>query len=175
MTRQINRSQSPSERHQLPDGERLFVRPDFDIPELDGSDITLMDDSQLMSMFSKAVAWQNFADTVATEAEIREADLASQVDHAESSAVLAAWTTASSTVGPRGGVRSEFTATAAKAQRDTDPDVILLREKFRSAKASRKRAQTVRDNSERLANFLSRELSRRIGRDGLQRAGRFIS
>jgi hypothetical protein len=158
----------------LPDDERLFARPNFDIPELDGSDLTMVADSTLMEMFSKAVAWQNFADTIATEAEIKEADFAARVEQAESSAVLWAWTNASTTVGPRGGVKSEFTATVAKAQRDTDPEVGLLREQFRLAKAARKRAQTVRDNSERLANLLSRELSRRIGRDGVQqRAGRF--
>lgn len=146
------------------------------MPMLDGNDLTLVGDAELMRMFTQAVAWQNFADTISTEAEIKEADFAAQLEHAESMAVITAWSTAGTTVGPRGGVKSDFTATVAKAQRDTDPGVVSLREQYLHAKAARKRAQTVRDNSERLANLLSRELSRRIGRDSVQqRAGRFVT
>lgn len=143
---------------------------------LDGTDITMHADSTLMSMFSQAVAWQNFADSIATEAEVREAELAMELETAESNAVLTAWNSAGTVVGPRGGVKSEFTATVAKAQRDTDPEVTSLRAQYLRAKASRKRAQTVRDNSERISQLLSRELSRRIGRDPVERrAGRFIT
>jgi ADP-ribosylglycohydrolase len=143
---------------------------------LDDTDLTMLSDGSLMTMFSKAVAWQNFADSIATEAEVREAELSSELDHAESVAVIGAWANAGTTVGPRGGVRSDFSATVAKAQRDTSPAVQSLRADHLRAKASRKRAQTVRDNSERIAQLLSRELSRRIGRDPVERrAGRFNS
>lgn len=136
----------------------------------------MLPDSALMTMFSQAISWQSFADTVATEAEIREAEAAMQLEVAESQAVIDAWNSAGTVVGPRGGVRSEFSATLAKAQRDTSPEVQSLRNAYLSAKASRKRAQTVRDNSERVATLLSRELSRRIGRDPVdRRAARYVS
>jgi len=136
----------------------------------------MLPDSTLMTMFSQAIAWQNYADTIATEAEIHEAEIALALDTAESEAVIHAWNSAATTVGPRGGVRSEFTATVAKAQRDTAPDVQSLRDAHLRARAARKRAQTVRDNSERIGHLLSRELSRRIGRDPVEkRAIRYLS
>ena len=97
-----------------------------------------------------------------------------RLEHAEAAAVLSAWNSAGTTVGPKGGIRSDFTATVAKAQRDTDPNVVAKRSELHDVKASRKRAQTVRDSAERVSQLLSRELSRRIGRDPVdRRAGRF--
>lgn len=146
------------------------------MPLIDGSDLTMMSDASLMDLFQQAVAWQNFADTVATEAEIKEAEALAQLEHAEAAAVISAWTNAGTTVGPKGGIRSDFTATVAKAQRDTDPNVMAKRAAMQNVKASRKRAQTVRDSAERVSQLLSRELSRRIGRDPVdRRAGRFAS
>lgn len=43
----------------------------------------MVNDATIMDMFMRAVAWQNFADTMATEADIREADMESQLELAE--------------------------------------------------------------------------------------------
>ena len=173
MTRQINPPPSLSDEHPLLDGVRHFARPEYDLPDIP-DDLTMCGDNVLMGMFTKAVAWQNFADTIATEAEIREARYEDALATVESDSLLSAWRNYTPEYGPKGGIRNEFSATVAKAQRDTDPAVVSARDEWQHAKAARKRAQTVRDNAERLAQLLSRELSRRIGRDSLEkRAGRF--
>jgi predicted TIM-barrel fold metal-dependent hydrolase len=150
--------------------ERLFVRPEFDVPQLDGDDITMYDDAQLMTSFMEAIAWQNFVATIAVEAEVREAALEEQLATAEARAMLDTWSTGK-TVGPKGGIRTDGLATEAKLHRDVDPDVIAMREQLLQSRASRKRAQVVRDNCERIANLLSRELTRRVGREPVDRRG----
>lgn len=122
-----------------------------------------------MEMFSQAVSWQNFADTISTEAEIREAELLSLKETTEAKILLESWNNRPQTTGPRGGTKSDFTATIAKAARDSDTEVVSINELYLKAKASRKRAQTVRDNSERIAQLISREISRRVGREYTER------
>lgn len=122
-----------------------------------------------MEMFSHAVSWQNFADTIATESEIREAELLSHKETLEAKILLDSWNNRPQITGPKGGIRSDFTATIAKAARDSDTEVVSINELYLKAKASRKRAQTVRDNSERVAQLISREISRRIGREYTER------
>lgn len=141
-----------------------------------GSDITMLSDVSLMSLFAQAIAWQNFADSIATEAEIREASFSEQMSLTEANVLINTWSAAPVITGARGAQRVEFRAAVAKANTETSPEVISAREMYFKAKAARKRAQTVRDNSERVAQLLSRELTRRIGREPIdRRAGRYIT
>lgn len=135
----------------------LLSKPSFDLPEV-AADLTLIGDDELMAMFSHAVGWQNFAASVSVEAEVREADCEYEMEKAESEAVVAAW-----------GGTSKDRVTVAKAQRALDPKVNELRQKWLAAKAARKRAQVVRDNCERIVNLISRELTRRVGRESTDR------
>lgn len=135
----------------------LSSRPAYDLPEII-ADLTLIDDDALMEMFSHAVGWQNFAASVSVEAEIREADCEYEMEKAESEAVVAAWSGT-----------SKDRVTVAKAQRALDPKVNDLRQKWLNAKGARKRAQVVRDNCERVVNLVSRELTRRVGRESSDR------
>lgn len=137
--------------------ERLFQRPDYDIP-LIPLDLTLLDDQQLMEVFAKAVGWQNFAATVAVEMEVGEADAEQALTTVEAAVMIASWTGA-----------KEDRVTLAKAHRDRDPQVMEAQAALGRNKAARKRAQTVRDNSERIANLVSRELTRRVGREPSER------
>lgn len=129
----------------------------------------MVSDAVLMDMFSRAVGWQNFAATMAIEQEIKEAELESEIAYAEAQALIVAWEAAPVLTGARGAQRTEFNTTAAKAQREVDPKVQDLKASLRTAYAARKRAQVVRDNAERVANVVSRELTRRIGRDPVER------
>lgn len=56
-----------------------------------------------------------------------------------------------------------------KADALTDTDVITAKKRYQEAKARRKAVTMKLDNLERLTNLVSRELSRRIGREPAQR------
>ena len=118
----------------------------------------MLDDVYLMEAFAKAVGWQNFAATIAVEAEVREAQAEMDLATEEAKVMIRMWTGA-----------KEDRVTIAKAQRDQDPDVLAAQTALGLVKASRKRAQTVRDNAERIASLVSRELTRRVGRDPVDR------
>lgn len=118
----------------------------------------MVDDEALMELFAKAVSWQNFAASVAVESEVREADAEQALATEEASVMIRSWTGA-----------KEDRVTISRAQRDVDPTVQEALKSLHAIKAARKRAQTVRDNAERIASLVSRELSRRIGRDPVER------
>lgn len=111
-----------------------------------------------MTLFAKAVGWQNFAATMAVEMEVREADAEHTLATEEARVMINSWTGA-----------KEDRVTIAKANRDRDPQVLSATSDLGRVKAQRKRAQTVRDNAERIANLVSRELTRRVGRDPVER------
>jgi len=134
-----------------------LVKPEYAIPDIP-QDLTILSDDDLMEMFSHAVAWQNFTASAAIEAEIREADYEYVLEKAESEAVVSAWTGT-----------SNDRVSVAKAHRALDPQVNAVKESWLKSKASRKRAQVVRDNCERIVNLISRELTRRVGRDSTER------
>lgn len=135
----------------------LLNKPPYSLPDI-SDDLTLIGDDELMSFFAHAVGWQNFAASVSVEAEVREAEYEYEVEKAESEAVVAAWSGT-----------SKDRVTVAKAQRALDPKVNELKDRWLQAKAARKRAQVVRDNCERIVNLISRELTRRVGREGPER------
>lgn len=137
--------------------ERLFIRPEFDIPSVP-LDLTMIDDDTLMELFAKAVAWQNFAASLSVESEVREADAEQSLATYEAAVMIRTWTGA-----------KEDRVTISRAQRDADPTVQAAQTTLGTIKAARKRAQTVRDNAERIASLLSRELTRRVGRDPVDR------
>lgn len=111
-----------------------------------------------MTLFAKAVGWQNFAASMAVEMEVREADAEQTLATIEAGVMIRSWTGA-----------KEDRVTIARANRDIDPEVRAAVEYLGKVKASRKRAQTVRDNAERIAGLVSRELTRRVGRDPVER------
>jgi hypothetical protein len=119
-------------------------------------DLTSVSDQDLMEMFAKAVAWQNFVAATAVEAEILEADREAELAKLGADAVLANW-------------EGKSTITKARLVRDSTPEVVVAQEAYRAIRARRKRAQVVQANAERIATLVSRELSRRIGRDATER------
>lgn len=126
-------------------------------------DLTMLNDADLMALFAKSVAWQNFAATISTEMEVTEAEWDTQVSHRRAQVLIKSWTGA-----------KEDRVTISKAQQELDTEVQKREAKLSQVKAARKRAQTVRDNAERIASLVSRELTRRVGRDPVERrAGRW--
>ena len=140
-----------SEQIQLNDAELFDPKPEYEVPELPW-DITDVSDSLLMEHFSKQLAWQNFFATQVAQAEIDEADAEAQLKTQEAVIML---------TGKK--------VTEARAERDVDENVIAARSTYLVAKAKRKMLQVTMENRERCANLISRELTRRVGREGNQR------
>lgn len=141
----------------LPADEKLFARPQYEVPQVP-LDLTMIDDDALMTVFAKAVGWQNFAASLAVELEVREAEAETRLAFHEAEVMIRSWTGA-----------KEDRVTIARAQRDQDATVQMAQGVLHNNKAARKRAQTVRDNAERIASLVSRELTRRVGRDPVDR------
>ena len=124
----------------------MGAAPSFDVPELP-HDLTILDEQDLMILYGEYVAWQNFAATRQSEAEVDEARAEAAQRYAEDIVMM-------------GAGKGEVTITRAKmsgrnAVVDARNDVI-------QAYANRKTAQIVYANCERVVNLISRELSRRI-------------
>jgi hypothetical protein len=102
------------------------------------------------------VAWQNFAATEFSLAEVAEERATAEEKRVEAMALI--------TLEPGKG-----TITLAKANLSVSRDVEAARQARLNAYAARKMTQVIRDNCERCAALVSRELSRRIGRDPIER------
>lgn len=103
-----------------------------------------------MGHFSRQLAWQNFFAVQVAEAEIEEAEAEAELRYREAAALL----------------ESGKKLNEARASRDIDPGVVSAREAHAVAHARRKLLQVTTENRERCANLLSRELTRRVGREG---------
>lgn len=126
-------------------------KPEYEVPELPW-DITDVSDALLMEHFSKQLAWQNFFATQVAQAEIDEADAEAHLKTQEAVIML---------TGKK--------VTEARAERDVNENVIAARDAYLVARAKRKMLQVTMENRERCANLISRELTRRVGREGNQR------
>lgn len=135
----------------LNDAERFDPKPEFEVPELPW-DITEVSDALLMEHFSKQLAWQNFFATQVAQAEIEEAEAEAHLKTQEAVVML---------TGKK--------VTEARAERDVDENVQAARQEYLVARARRKMLQVTMENRERCANLISRELTRRVGREGNQR------
>lgn len=136
--------------------EPLFGQPKFEIPEL-SDDITIVGDDQLMQHFIRFTAWQNYAATQLAEAEVTEERYDRLVRQLEAEHMVLNWGAAKDKV------------TLSRAQQAIDPGVAHARREQMEAYAKRKMIQVVYANCERSAAALSRELTRRIGREPIER------
>lgn len=133
--------------------ELFDPEPDIDIPEVPW-DITSISDTELMQHFSKQISWQNHLAVQVALAENAEAE---DEAHLKTLEALAMLNSPSSKV------------TTARLERDADREVQNAREALRVSKARRKLLVTMMENRERAANLISRELTRRVGREGASR------
>jgi hypothetical protein len=120
-------------------------------------DITIVGDEQLMQNFIRFTAWQNYAATQLAEAEVTEERLDRLVRQLEAEHMVMNWSAAKDKV------------TLSKAQQSTDAGIVHARREQMEAYAKRKLIQVVVANCERSAAALSRELTRRLGRDPVER------
>lgn len=107
-----------------------------------------------MHYFTAYTEWLNWADTMFASAESEEATLASMVDVKEAQAMASSM---------------EKQVAQQKAFASRDEAVRTARSVWRDAKAKRKAIGIQVNALERNLNIISRELSRRIGREPNQR------
>lgn len=107
-----------------------------------------------MQLFREFVEWQNYVGSLLVFAEEKELEAESELKRAEAIAMAAS---------------DEKQVTKAKAEALTDDEVVTWKVMWRQAKAHRKAVFLKVEALDRLANFVSRELSRRIGREPVQR------
>lgn len=120
--------------------------------------LTDIDDERLMLLFSRYVAWHNFVAVRRTFAEIDEADAETALKVAEASALVETWT----------GDKTDR-VTVSKAERDLTPEVQEAQRDYNYKRAHRKMLSVLVENMERATALVSRELTRRVGRDPYQR------
>lgn len=127
-------------------------RPGFDIPDVP-LDITDWPDPELMELFAKYVAWQNFVDSEVVTAERDEMLAENRLKLAEARAVAG----------------SSEKITKARLEAKSSQEVEQAMNAHVVAKSLRKALTIQQSALDRAANFVSRELSRRIGRGPVER------
>jgi hypothetical protein len=133
-----------------------FGMPRYDVPEIP-DDVTIISDERLMQIYLRFVAWQNFAATEFAAAEVVEEQCDRRVRFLEAQHMVLNWTAAKDKV------------TLARAQMAMDPEVEKAKQEQMNAYAKRKMRQVVYDNCAASAAALSRELTRRLGRESSER------
>lgn len=125
----------------------LPEKPKYEMPRLPRR-ITEETDDALMELFVGLTRWTDHYAGEAAKAEVEERSAESGLKKAEAVAFLAA------------GSNSY----KARAERDLNPDVCEWRDSVDLAHAKRKLIGVMRDAAERDAALVSRELTRRLGR-----------
>lgn len=139
----------------------LPTRPQGNVPALP-DDPTELHDSALMSLFSSLTEWVGYMGTQLAAAEVDER---SSSDALEQHKALSAVRNA-----------SEKTVTAAKARAYEDPAFVEAQEAYRERHAYRKLLEGLYKATEAKSTLLSRELTRRVGREPREgRAGRWTA
>ena len=122
---------------------------DIDVPPLP-TDITQVDDQELMTMASKYLQNYNFMITQVACAELAVLDAESKYNRAEAKAML------TKTTG-----KSTEKSIMLRAQVATDPEIMALEDTLNYAQAYSKLLKTMQEDLERCHQFTSRELTRR--------------
>lgn len=122
-------------------------KPLGDIPTLP-SDLTEVDDEELMILYTHLTAWSDFISTQVSIAQIDERESNTNLDREENRLMILS--------GDKGD-----RVTYARAQVAADPKIVALKEKTDECHAYRKLIESLAANVERNAALVSRELTRR--------------
>jgi len=130
--------------------------PRYDVPEIP-DDVTIISDERLMQIFFRFVAWQNYAATEFAAAEVEEERADRNVKFLEAQHMVLNWQSARDKV------------TVARSQMALDPEIEKAKQDQMNAYALRKMRQVVYENCVASAAAVSRELTRRLGREAVER------
>jgi hypothetical protein len=146
----------PSRKLLQPDDGKLWDRPSDSIPQIPEF-VTDLSDVELMNLFATYVAWQNYIDEKSVDLEIEEIRLESAIKIAEARVIASSGSTQ---------------VAKAKAAAANDSEVKGLYDDFIVAQAQSKALSIQQTALERSANFVSRELTRRVSRGSSERRDR---
>lgn len=133
-------------------GIDLPDRPAGHVPRLP-AEPTDLDDAALMRLFRELMEWSTYADARLAVAEVEERSLVDTLDLTKARLMLH----------HRG--EDEKTMTAAKGRMAEDPEYVEAKQAVDEIYARRKVLGTLAESLDRRSTFLSRELTRRVGRD----------
>jgi hypothetical protein len=134
----------------------LGGQPDYEIPDIP-RDITVISDERLMTLTAEYVAWWNYSATALVECEIEERKAEAEVKKLEAMYMV------------RAPVQKGL-VTVTKAGMNDDEEITKARDRELQAYALRKMTNVMYTNCERVVtNLLSRELTRRLGREPAER------
>lgn len=128
-------------------GLSLHPQPEIQIPVLP-ADLTVIDDEDLMILYSLLTAWADFVSTQVSCAQVDERAAEKKLSHSENLLMIAS--------GDKGD-----RVTYARAQVAADPTIIAMKQEVEEFHAYRKLVETLALNIERDAALVSRELTRR--------------
>ncbi len=135
----------------------LPERPHENRPPMLPSDLADLDDDDLMELMTRLTRWSEWLNVRLTQMEASEEGVKEQLDQVRNIAILS------------GDYES---VTAAKAAAAQDPEVIEWQERYNVEHAQRKLMKSMYDANVERTFVVSRELSRRIGREPYERRDR---
>jgi len=138
-------------------GLSLPSQPEFVLPKL-RTDLTSISDDQLMRLMARLVRYQDFLHGQLVEFEIDETSAETMLEVAKARYLAAAWT----------GSSADRVA-VAKANALADPDVRSYQDAYETCRAKRKLWGVLMESLARDAGVVSRELTRRLGRESTER------
>lgn len=139
------------------DGLDLPEKPEFTLPKLP-TNLTDLSDDRLMRLMAKFARFQDYVDGQLKAVEIDEALAESRLEYQRAKYLVRTWEG-----------NSSDKVTIAKAQAAVDPVVQKVADIHQTLRYKRKFMNVMADSLARDAAVLSRELSRRIGRDPVER------
>lgn len=148
------RTQERAKERLRKEGLTLPPRPEgdqFEVPE----GLADLSDADLMEELREHTEWTNYLSTALVLAEITEESAETIWKRIQTETMLR--------------LTTGETVTEMKARAALSEDVQDAEDEYRSAKAYRKLLQGIYESSERKASNISREITRRVGRDGPDR------
>lgn len=133
------------------EGFSLPTKPVQEMPTLP-EDVTILNDEELMLLFTALTSWADYAGTRAAAAMVDERAAESNLEIQEARTLLNGY-----------DPKSKSPVTFAKAERLLDDDVTATRIAYEAAYAYRKMVEVLAINTERDQRAVSRELTRRTG------------
>lgn len=138
-------------------GLELPGKPEDSVPRLP-RDITDVTDSQLMELLSRYTQHSSYLGIVVAQAEIDETEAENNMETLGAQIMVANW-----------GGTSADRVTLSKAHRETDESYLAARSAYAEARAYRKLVGRLYDNVDGEKATVSREITRRVGREPAER------
>ena len=157
LTQKISERRARVEAHLRKQDLYLPRRPRYELPRLPVQ-ITEISDPELMSLLVQFTRYQDYVAGRNAVAEIEENAYEQQLDVAKARFLAETWTSP-----------SQDRVNVSKAKALVDPEVQALSEAYEMARARRKLLTIMTESLARDAAVVSRELTRRVGREPTER------